>query len=304
MVNRRQFLATSSLAVVATAMQGVTVFGRGRQAGLTTSFEDLRRNVGIFNGQGGTIGWLVNDDGILVIDSQNAAAAQACIDGIGERSSRSIDLLVNTHHHGDHTGGNKTFEPVVGSIVAHENSADWQRRAAQEASNEADQAYPDTTFTDEWRTTVGDETVVARYHGPGHTSGDVVVTFEKANVVHMGDLMFNRLHPFVDRSSGARIESWMVSLGTVAAAHDADTIYIFGHGSPANGVTGTRDDLARLRSYFDAALELTRQQIAAGRSRDEIVATESLAGFDDYISPFPLLSLGGVLGVAYDELNG
>ena len=200
-MNRRRFLATSGMTVMGAALGDLPLIG---WQGLTTSFEDLRRGVGIFNGQGGTIGWLVNADGILIIDSQNAAAAAACIDGIGERSSRAIDLLVNTHHHGDHVGGNQTFRPVVGSIVAHENSAAWQRRAAEQAGNEDSQAYPDETFADEWRTTIGDETVVAKYHGAGHTSGDCVVTFEQANVVHMGDLMFNRLHPFVDRSSGER----------------------------------------------------------------------------------------------------
>ena len=103
-MNRREFLATSAVTAAGVALRGVSLSGQGQ---LSTSFVDLRRNVGIFNGQGGTIGWLVNGDGILIIDSQNAAAAQACIDGIRERSSRSIDLLVNTHHHGDHTGGNK-----------------------------------------------------------------------------------------------------------------------------------------------------------------------------------------------------
>ncbi len=198
-MNRRQFLATSGMTVMAAALRELPLVGMQQ---LTTSFEDLRRGVGIFNGQGGTIGWLVNSDGILIIDSQNAAAAAACIEGIQERSSNAIDILVNTHHHGDHVGGNQTFRPVVGTIVAHENSAAWQRRTAQEAGNEDAQAYPDETFSDEWRTTIGDETVVARYHGAGHTSGDCVVTFEQANVVHMGDLMFNRLHPFVDRASG------------------------------------------------------------------------------------------------------
>ena len=237
MIDRRTFLATSTMTVVAAALEDVALIGQGQ---LTTSFEELRRGVGIFNGQGGTIGWLVNGDGVLVIDSQNAAAAQACIDGLRQRSSRAIDLLINTHHHGDHTGGNMTFQPVVGSIVAHENSAAWQRRTAEDQSR---QAYPDTTFTDEWQTTIGDETIVAQYYGAGHTSGDVAVTFEQANVVHMGDLMFNRLHPFVDRASGAQIESWVDVLGQVTSAHSADTIYIFGHGSPSAGVTGTRDDL-------------------------------------------------------------
>ena len=298
MIDRRTFLATSAMTVVATALNDRALFGQGQ---LTTSFEELRRGVGIFNGQGGTIGWLVNTDGVLVIDSQNAAAAQACIDGLRQRSPLSIDLLINTHHHGDHTGGNKTFQPVVGSIVAHENSAAWQRRTAEDQST---QAYPDTTFTDEWQTTIGDETIIASHHGAGHTSGDVVVTFEQANVVHMGDLMFNRLHPFVDRASGARIESWIDVLGQVTRAHSSDTIYIFGHGSPGAGVTGSRDDVTHLRDYFTAALELTRREMQAGRSKDEIASTDTLPGFDDHVSPFPLLSLSGVLGVAYDELGG
>lgn len=300
MMDRRQFLATSSMTVLAVTLKDLPLFGQGQ---LTTSFEDLRRGVGIFNGQGGTIGWLVNSDGVLIVDSQSAAAAAACIDGIKARSTRPIDLLVNTHHHADHTGGNKTFQPVVGSIVAHENSATWQRRQAEEQNADADQAYPDTTFSDEWRTTIGDETVVARYHGPGHTSGDVIVTFEQANVVHMGDLMFNRLHPFIDRPSGARIRNWIDTLERVPDAHAADTIYVFGHGSPTNGVTGTRDDLAHLRDYFSAALEMAQSGIQSGRSKDAITRMASLPGFEDHLSPIPLLSLGGVLGVAYDELS-
>ena len=299
-MDRRRFLATSGMTVMAAALREFPLAGWEQ---LTTSFEDLRRNVGIFNGQGGTIGWLVNSDGILIIDSQNAAAAAACIEGVQERSSNAIDILVNTHHHGDHVGGNQTFRPVVGQIVAHANSAEWQRRTAQEAGNEGTQAYPDETFTDEWRTTIGDETVVARYHGAGHTSGDCVVTFEQANVVHMGDLMFNRLHPFVDRSSGARISGWIDVLEQVTGANSADTIYIFGHGAPGFGVTGDQGDLTHLRDYFTAALELTRRELQAGRSRDEITGTETLPGFEDHVSPFPLLSLTGVLGVAYDELS-
>ena len=299
-MNRRRFLAMTGMTVTAAALRDLPLAGLQQ---LTTSFEDLRRGVGIFNGQGGTIGWLVNADGILIIDSQNAAAAAACIDGIRERSSNAIDILLNTHHHGDHVAGNGTFRPVVGTIVAHENSAAWQRRTAEEAGNEDSQAYPDETFTDEWRTTIGDETVVARYHGAGHTSGDCVVTFEQANVVHMGDLMFNRLHPFVDRPSGARIASWIEVLERVSAAHSADTIYIFGHGTPGAGVTGDQSELAHLRDYFTAALELTRREMQAGRSREEITGTEALPGFEDHVSPFALLSLEGVLGVAYDELG-
>ena len=299
-MDRRRFLTTSTATVLSIALRDLPLLGRQGQS--SAAFEPLRRGVGIFNGQGGTIGWLVNGDGVLVVDSQNAASAEACISGIAERSARDIDLLINTHHHADHTGGNATFRPVVGSIVAHESSARWQRQTA-DANTDIDQALPDVTFADEWRTTIGDETIVARHHGPGHTSGDAVVTFEQANVVHMGDLMFNRLHPFVDRSSGARIDSWIETLDAVASAHDANTLYVFGHGSPDAGVTGTQEDLAHLRDYFSAALELAVREMQAGHSKEELIATTSLPGFDDHLSPFPLLSLSGVLGVAYDELS-
>ena len=301
MISRRRFLETTGLTVTAVALGDLPLPAQGE---LTTSFEVLRRNVGIFTGQGGTIGWLVNDDGVLAVDSQNAAAAAACVAGLRQRSNHRVDVLVNTHHHGDHTGGNRVFSRVADAIVGHERCAAWHRRTAEDAGTVSAQAFADITFARQWRTRIGDETVVARYHGAGHTSGDVVVTFEQANVAHMGDLVFNRLHPFVDRASGARIVSWLRTLETVVGDHDADTIYVCGHGSPAAGVTATGADLLRLRDYFDAVLSLTRREMQAGRSRDEITATGALEGFDDYVSPFPALSLSGVLGVAYDELAG
>ena len=92
---------------------------------------------------------------MLVVDSQYADTAQACIDGLKQKSTHAIDVLINTHHHGDHTAGNKTFRPVVKSIVAHTNSALWQKKAAETAKTEPDQAYPDKTFDDAWRTSIG-----------------------------------------------------------------------------------------------------------------------------------------------------
>ena len=122
-MNRRRFLAMTGMTVTAAALRDLPLAGFQQ---LTTSFEDLRRGVGIFNGQGGTIGWLVNEDGILIIDSQNAAAAAACIDGIGERSSNAIDILINTHHHGDHVG----WQPDVSPGGRHDRRPREQRGVA------------------------------------------------------------------------------------------------------------------------------------------------------------------------------
>lgn len=165
-MNRRKFLAASGIGLAAVAGGVWWVWPR-------TSFRDLRRGVGIFQGLGGTIGWLVTGDGLVVVDSDLPWTAQACLDGLNERSARPIELLVNTHHHWDHTGGNQTFRPAVKSIVAHANCDKLHRSTTQESSES--QAYADTTFTDDWNASLGDEIVSARYYGPAHTGGDVVV---------------------------------------------------------------------------------------------------------------------------------
>ena len=298
-MNRRVFLSTSTMALTA-AMTELRLLAQA-----PTSFQDLRRGVGLFNGDGGTIGWLVSPDGIVVVDSQMPTSAQACLDGLKQRSRRTIDLLINTHHHGDHTAGNQTFRPAVKQIVAHATCDKLHRQTAAAQKAEAAQAYADRTFADTWSGGIGDEKISARHYGPAHTGGDIVVTFERANVVHMGDLMFNRVHPFIDRPAGASIANWIKTLDAVPRQHDADTIYIFGHAKPGAAPSGSREALANLRSYLEAALAHARRQIDAGRSKEETQKSiAALPGFEDYASPIPLLSLSGVLGVAYDELRG
>lgn len=299
-LTRRQFVVTSSLVVAGGALDRIPSFAQEQPA---TRFEPIRGGVGIFIGRGGTIGWLTTADATLVVDSQFADTAAECLAGIRTRSERGIDALINTHHHGDHTGGNAVFKPAVGMIVAHANVPGLQKRAAEQADTASAQAYPDTTFDETWRVELGGETVSAVHHGPGHTGGDIAVFFENANVVHMGDLMFHHRHPFVDRPSGASIRGWVTFLERVLADHDADTTYIFGHAKAGLPVTGSSADVQLMRDYFSAVLEQVQRGVSAGSSRDEIVSLETLTGFEDYASNPPRLTLGGTLGVAYDELT-
>jgi len=300
-ISRRRFLVTSSAAFAAGALRTVPALAQGTPAQGT--FEMLRGSVGLFTLRGGTIGFLITPDGTVVVDAQYPDTAPVCLEGLKARSAGSIDLLINTHHHGDHTGGNQVFRPTVKQIVAHARVPELQRAAAAAAKTEAAQAYPDVTFTETWKADLGAETVSARHYGPAHTGGDAVVTFERANVVHMGDLVFNRAHPRVDRPAGASIANWITTLDRVARDHSDDTLYIFGHGIPRFGVTGRRADLALMRAYLEAVLDHARQGIAAGRSRDEIAGLEALPGFSDVAPLVPALSLAAVLGVAYDELT-
>src|SRR5688572_6820280 len=271
--NRRDFLATSAAAALLAAI-GRPRLSRALQAQAQEPvFTPIRRNVGFFTMRGGTIGYLVNPGGVVVVDSQFPAEGKACLDGLNTRSgNRGVDFLINTHHHGDHSGGNVSFRGAAKKVVAHAKADEHMRQPPGAQAPAADQLFPDTTFAESWSADVGDERVMARHHGRAHTSGDIVITFERANVAHMGDLMFNQRHPVVDRAAGATIRGWMTVLERTPRDHANDTIYIFGHGNTGLPVTGSQADLAKFRDYFGALLAFVESQVKAGKSRDEVLA--------------------------------
>jgi glyoxylase-like metal-dependent hydrolase (beta-lactamase superfamily II) len=306
-LTRRDFLATSAAAAAgafARPALGRSAFARiwqGQQA--SPVFTSIRRNVGYFTMRGGTIGWLVNSGAVVCVDSQFPAEGKACLEGLQTRSNgRGVDLLINTHHHGDHTAGNVSFRGVAKKVVAHVKAAEHMRQPPG-AQPPADALFPDTTFEETWAADAGDERVSARYYGRAHTSGDVAVTFERANVVHMGDLMFNQRHPIVDRAAGATMRNWATVLDRVARDHDADTIYIFGHSGTELPVTGGRADLARFSDYLGAVLQFVSAQVKAGRSRDEVLAMrDPLKGFEPW-GRFGQANPRDPLTCAYEEVT-
>jgi glyoxylase-like metal-dependent hydrolase (beta-lactamase superfamily II) len=161
------------------------------------------------------------------------------------------------------------------------------------------QTYADTLFDTTWRNAVGGETMALKYYGAAHTGGDAVITFEKANVVHVGDLVFNRRHPVTDRPGGCNIAHWAVVLEQVAKDHGADTIFIYGHAAPNFPATGAKADLLYQRDYFAALLDFVRAQIKAGKPKEVVVKlTDVLPNFPDH---GPLIER--VLTAAYEELT-
>jgi len=172
-MNRRQFLVSSSFALAGASLSRPSAWTQPTAAPVT-AFNELRRGVGYFTGQGGTIGYVVTGDGAIAVDSQFPATAGVCVEGLKQKAPKGIELLVNTHHHGDHTGGNTVFKPVVKHIVCQEKCLAWHKKTAAAAANPAPQAYADLTFGESWSATLGDEKVWAFYNGTGHTSGDAI----------------------------------------------------------------------------------------------------------------------------------
>ncbi len=318
---RREFLATSAAAALAAALGHPRLALAWQGQVQQPVFTPIRRNVGFFTMRGGTIGYLASPGGVVVVDSQFPAEAKACLDGLNTRSSnRGVDLLINTHHHGDHTGGNISFRGVAKRVVAHAKADEHMRRppaspapaapapaaqppAAQPAAPAAEQLYPDMTFTETWTADVGDERMRGRHYGRAHTSGDIVVTFERANVAHMGDLMFNQRHPVVDRAAGASIRNWMSVLEQAPRDHTSDTVYIFGHANTGLPVTGSAADLGKFRDYLGALMAFVEAQVKAGRSREEVLAMrEPLKGFESF-GRFGNPGPRDPLTVAYEEVT-
>lgn len=295
-LTRREFIVTSS--VVAGAA-GKLLAQAPPAPPVVPKFEALRNNVGVFTARGGAIGWLITADGVAIVDSQFRDTAATALAGVKERSTRPIDILVNTHHHGDHTGGNIVFRPAVGRIVAHSRVPGLIKTAAAAAKTEADQAYPDTTFDQTWSTTIGKETIAAKHYGPAHTGGDIAVTFQVANIVHLGDLLSPLRHPRADRPAGASVKNWINVLEAIVKDHDADTLYVAGHAKTDTPVAVKRADVLTFRDYVAAVVDATAKGIAAGKSADELVKNAGL--------PAPFAAYEGsvefVIRAAHDELT-
>lgn len=303
-MNRREFVYASSAALIATAVRHPLLARQSAAEKPTPGFHLVRRNVGYYTGRGGTIGWMVNTDTVVAVDTGYADAAAGALGAFkAQANGRSIDRTLITHHHGDHTGGLAVFGPASQKSIAHERVPELMKMVASAQKDTPSPVLPTATFGTVWEEQAGDERLVLRHHGPAHTSGDAVIRFERANVVHMGDLLFHELHPRVDRPGGASIQNWMKTLEQMAKDASGDTMFIAGHARPGAALVVKRDALLGLRNYFDAVLAHVKKGIAANQAQADIVSVATLPGFEQYGSIGQVLTLAGTLTAAYEELT-
>ena len=271
--------------------------------------EPLAGNVYALYGRGGNVGFYVGPDAVTVIDSQFKELAPGIVEQIKKVTDKPIKFLVNTHHHGDHVGGNELFRQFA-MIIAHDNvrtrmlaspeaiKKDYPARLEKaKAAGNAEMAKflqeqldwaakvkveeipaPVLTFDSELRIHPGgDETIQVWHLPPAHTDGDSVVFFEKAKILHMGDDFFNRVIPFVDVSSGGSAKGYVAALDKVLARVPADAKVIPGHGKVSD-VAG----LKAFRQYFVDLLDAAAKAKAAGKSKDDFVKSADLPAYRDY----------------------
>ncbi|UCF69632.1 MAG: MBL fold metallo-hydrolase [Acidobacteriota bacterium] len=225
--------------------------------------------VHMLEGAGGNVGVSAGPDGVLLVDDQFDWMADKIRAAIAKLGSDKPRFVLNTHWHGDHTGGNASFA-ANGTLIAHrrvrERLAEGLRRdSGRETPPAPPEALPVISFDESLTVHFNGETIVALHFPHSHTDGDSVIYFEQANVVHMGDLFFSGRFPFIDLESGGSVEGLIHAVESVLARIPADAKLIPGHGPLSKP-----SDLEAYHEMLISTSALVRQQIASGKSLEEI----------------------------------
>ena len=263
----------------ATTSTGATAF---QQEMADVEIETIRLEDDLFMlvGRGGNIGLSVGSDGAFLVDDQYAPLTEKILAAVAAVTDQPVRWVLNTHWHGDHTGGNENLGEAGAMIVAHENvyrrmnPAEFAELAGR--SQQAPRAaLPVVTFDDGVRFHWNGRHVRVTHVGRAHTDGDAIVHFPAANVFHMGDTFFLGRYPFVDVDSGGGIDGVIAAANFVLARSDEATRIIPGHGPLATPV-----DLRGYRDMLETVRLRVARLLADGRTEDEVVAAAPTADLD------------------------
>lgn len=290
MLTRRHFCQYVATAATAAATFDLGALLAAARAEETYTVTELGKGRWLLAGGGGNILLIKNGSSPLLVDAGVGAVAGEMAGKVADRIGSGTLTLINTHHHGDHIGGNYAVRQTFGKdirVVAQQNLVPrvaptleesilpgLERMAEQvpelkevAASLTVEDFAPTETFATELDLETRGTPCQLRHFGPGHTDNDAVVFFPEYNLLHMGDLVFNNLHPYVLPQHGATISGWQNSLRHIIPMCDDKTLVIPGHGE-----TGGRDIIAGMADYFEQVQEIVAAAISEGLSREEVAA--------------------------------
>ena len=248
----RDAVKSMIVAAVLLAMAAVIVVTGQQQEPL--GIEKVKDGLYVISGSGGNVGVRVTSEGVILIDDkfpQNFSEIQARVQKV---TSQPVKYVLNTHHHGDHSGGNVEYIKIA-EIIAHQNARDNMIRGDQAAP-------PRIVFTDQTAVYLGGVEVRAQHLGRGHTNGDAVIYFPDLRTIHGGDLLHG-ISPFIDYANGGSSREWVTTLNNILQI-DFDTAI------PGHGDVMTRDDVRAFRGQFETLRRRMSELVRAGVSKDEV----------------------------------
>jgi len=298
---------TLALTLLAPALLGLARPALAQQqdfSGVEIKVVPVAGGISMLEGQGGNLGVSVGEDGVFLIDDQYAPLTDKILAAIKGLSDRPIRFVLNTHWHGDHTGGNENLGKAGTLIVAHDNvrvrmsTEQFIKAFNSTVPKSPKDALPVVTFNDTVTFHLNGEEIHAFHVPPAHTDGDSVVHFRNADVVHTGDLFFNGLYPFIDVSSGGSVDGVIAAVEKILAMTGEGTKLIPGHGP-----LGTRADLIAYRDMLQSIRASVAALVAAGKNLEEVKAAGPTAAFDEKWGQ-GFLSPDNFLAIVYTSLGG
>lgn len=268
-------LVTGLLAVLTLAWSAVPA-----AAQQTPELQQLGETAWLLRGRSGNVVMVTSDRGVLLIDDQRGSDMEGMLAAVHSLDAGPVNLVINTHWHLDHAGANAGFGEAGAVIVAHRNVRERlgvdQFMVAYNRAVPASPAIalPTVVYDSEMDIHFGRETVRLRHTPMAHTDGDSLVLLEAANVLHMGDVFFNGIYPFIDRSSGGSIQGLIRSVDVALTMSDESTRII-----PAHGPLATR---AELQAYRDMLQDVSDRVLAAmdrGATLDAVIAERPAAAY-------------------------
>jgi glyoxylase-like metal-dependent hydrolase (beta-lactamase superfamily II) len=234
----------------------------------------------MLQGSGGNIGVSIGPDGTFIVDDQFAPLTEKIVAAIRALTPNPVEFVLNTHWHYDHTDGNENFGRAGALIVSQENSRRRMQSPQVVSLNNRQQApyapvgLPKITFPESMRFYYNGNVIEVIHLGPAHTDGDAAVYFRDANVLHTGDVFTRAALPFIDQPNGGSIDGMIHWAWTMAGMIDDQTRIIPGHGP-----LSTRADLLAHREKLVTIRDRIRADLAAGRTPDQIVASNPARGY-------------------------
>ena len=226
----------------------------------------VNNNVYMLKGAGGNIGIITGPDGILMIDDQFAQLSDKIIEKLKSLSDQPVKYLVNSHHHGDHTGGNENFQEEGALIFAHENV-----RKRLKADTTKTGGLPIITFNEKINLHLNDNDIVVAHVHNAHTDGDALIYFPQSNVLHTGDTFFNGTFPYIDLDSGGSINGDIKAAKTGLSMINKNTKIIPGHGN-----IGSYSDYEAYLKMLEGIRDNVQKAIDAGKSESEVTNDKNL----------------------------